>query len=209
MKLIFLGPPGAGKGTISQHIKDELEIIQISTGDLLREAVKQGSELGMKAKEYMDSGDLVPDELIIGLLKDRIEQDDCQKGFILDGFPRTLGQADALGESGVEIDKVINFNVDDELVVRRITGRRISKSTGKIYNVYPECSPNPPEGHPKEDLQQRADDNEEVVRDRLKVYYEKTAPLIDYYKEKRLFVDIDAAQELSKIVEETKKAINN
>lgn len=209
MKLIFLGPPGAGKGTISQHIKDELEIIQISTGDLLREAVKQGSELGMKAKEYMDSGDLVPDELIIGLLKDRIEQDDCQKGFILDGFPRTLGQADALGESGVEIDKVINFNVDDELVVRRITGRRISKSTGKIYNVYPECSPNPPEGHPKEDLQQRADDNEEVVRDRLKVYYEKTAPLIDYYKEKRLLVDIDAAQELSKIVEETKKAINN
>lgn len=207
MKLIFLGPPGAGKGTISQHIKEGLEIIQISTGDLLREAVKAGTELGMKAKGYMDSGDLVPDELIIGLLKDRIEQNDCQKGFILDGFPRTLGQADALREAGVEIDKVINFNVNDELVIRRITGRRISKSTGKIYNVYPECSPNPPEGHPEEDLQQRADDKEEVVRDRLKVYYEKTAPLIDYYKDKGLLIDIDAAQELEKIVEETKKAI--
>ena len=209
MKLVFLGPPGAGKGTISQQITGELEIIQISTGDLLRDAVKNGTELGMKAKEYMDSGDLVPDELIIGLLKGRIAQDDCKKGFILDGFPRTLGQADALGEAGVEIDKVINFNVNDELVIRRITGRRISKSTGKIYNVYPECSPNPPEGHPEEDLQQRADDNEVVVRDRLKVYYDKTAPLIDYYKEKGLLVDIDAAQKLSEIVEETKKAINS
>lgn len=207
MKLIFLGPPGAGKGTISQHIKEDLEIVQISTGDLLREAVKAGTELGMKAKGYMDSGDLVPDELIIGLLKDRIVQDDCQKGFILDGFPRTLGQADALGEAGVEVDKVINFNVDDELVVRRITGRRISKETGKIYNVYPECSPNPPEGHPEEDLQQRADDKESVVRDRLKVYYAKTAPLIDYYKEKGLLVDIDATQELGKIVDETKSVL--
>ena len=209
MNLIFLGPPGAGKGTISQHITEDLGIIQISTGDLLRAAVKEGTELGMKAKEYMDNGDLVPDELIIGLLKDRIAQDDCKNGFILDGFPRTLGQADAIGDAGVAIDKVVSFNVDDELVVRRITGRRMSKSTGKIYNIYPECSPNPPEGHPEEDLQHRADDVEEVVRDRLKVYYEKTAPLIDYYKEKGILVDIDATQELSKIVEETKKVIQD
>jgi adenylate kinase len=208
MKLIFLGPPGAGKGTISQMIKEELSIVQISTGDLLREAVKQGTELGMKAKEYMDKGALVPDELIIGLLKDRIGQDDCSNGFILDGFPRTIPQAKALDESGIEIDKVVNFNVDDEMVVRRITGRRISKSNGKIYNIYPDCSPNPPEGHPEEDLLQRDDDKEEVVRDRLKVYYEKTAPLTDYYKEKGNLVDIDASQKLEEIVEATKKAVS-
>jgi adenylate kinase len=208
MKLIFLGPPGAGKGTISQALTKDLGIIQISTGDLLRESVKQGTELGMKAKEFMEKGELVPDELIIELLKNRISQDDCSNGFILDGFPRTLGQADALIDAGVKIDKVINFNVDDELVVRRITGRRTSKSTGKIYNIYPDCAPNPPEGHPEEDLQQRADDTEEVVRDRLKVYYEKTAPLIDYYKEKNLLVDIDAGAALESIVEETKKAIS-
>jgi adenylate kinase len=209
MKLIFLGPPGAGKGTISQHIKEDLGIIQISTGDLLREAVKQGTELGIKAKDFMDKGELVPDELIIGLLKDRIMQDDCKNGFILDGFPRTIAQADALVENSVEVDKVINFNVDDELVIRRITGRRISKSTGKIYNVYPECSPNPPPGHPKEDLLQRDDDKEEVVKDRLKVYAEKTAPLIDYYKQKGLLVDIDATRKLEEIVAETKKSIEN
>ncbi|MBD3164789.1 adenylate kinase [Candidatus Woesearchaeota archaeon] len=209
MNLIFLGPPGAGKGTIAQNLTKDLGIVQISTGDLLRDAVKKGTDLGMKAKQYMDKGELVPDELIIGLLKDRISQDDCRNGFILDGFPRTIGQADALDDSGVKIDKVINFNADDELVVRRITGRRMSKSTGKIYNVYPDCAPNPPKGHPEEDLVQRDDDREEVVRDRLKVYYKKTSPLIDYYKEKGLLVDIDASKKLEEIVEESKRAVKD
>jgi adenylate kinase len=203
-KLIFLGPPGAGKGTIAQHVVDDLGIPQISTGDLLRAAVKEGTELGMKAKEYMDKGDLVPDELVIGMLKERIGQDDCKDGFILDGFPRTIPQAEALESSGVEIDKVVSFSVSDDLVIRRITGRRTSKSTGKIYNVYPECAPNPPEGHPEEDLLQRADDTEEVVRARLVKYREQTEPLIDFYQKKGLLADVDAAQKLDKIVDDVK-----
>jgi adenylate kinase len=208
MNLIFLGPPGAGKGTIAQSIVDDTGLIQISTGDLLREAVKEGTELGIKAKEYMDKGALVPDELVIGLLKERIVKDDCKNGFILDGFPRTIPQADVLSSSDVKIDKVVNFNVPDKLVIRRITGRRMSKSTGKIYNIYPDCAPHPPNGHPSEDLLQRADDNEEVVKKRLVQYNEQTAPLIDYYKEKKLLVDIDSTQELNKIVADVEKVIS-
>ncbi|MBW2992590.1 adenylate kinase [Candidatus Woesearchaeota archaeon] len=207
MNFIFLGPPGAGKGTIAQNIVDDLKIIQISTGDLLREAVKEGTELGLKAKEYMDKGDLVPDELIIGLLKDRISKEDCKNGFILDGFPRTIPQAEALDQSEVKIDKVINFNVNDELVIHRITGRRTSKSTGKIYNIYPDCEPNPPEGHPEEDLLQRDDDKEEVVKERLKKYRELTEPLIDFYRKKGLLVDIDGTQKLDKIVEDIRAVL--
>jgi adenylate kinase len=207
MNLIFLGPPGAGKGTIAQHIVDDLKIIQISTGDLLRGAVKAGTELGMKAKEFMDSGALVPDGLVIGLLKERIAQSDCQNGFILDGFPRTIPQAEALDESGVEIDKVINFKVPDEVVIRRITGRRTSKSTGKIYNVYPECAPNPPEGHPEEDLQQRDDDREDVVKKRLVHYKEMTEPLVGYYSTKGILADIDANRELDEIVASVRKEL--
>jgi adenylate kinase len=207
MNLIFLGPPGAGKGTIAQNIVKDLDIVQISTGDLLRGAVKEGTELGKKAKTYMDSGQLVPDELVIGLLKERIKKPDCEKGFILDGFPRTIPQAEALDSSDVKIDKVINFNVSDEKVIRRITGRRMSRSTGKIYNIYPDCAPNPPKDLPEDDLLQREDDNEEVVKKRLVQYKEQTAPLIGYYKEKGLLVDIDAEQELDKIIEDVKKAI--
>ena len=207
MNLIFLGPPGAGKGTIAQQITGDTGLLQISTGDLLRGAVKEGTELGMKAKEYMDNGQLVPDELVIGLLKDRIAKDDCKNGFILDGFPRTIPQADALGASDVKIDKVISLNVPDELVIRRITGRRMSKSTGKIYNIYPDCAPNPPADLPEDDLQQRDDDNEEVVKKRLVQYNDQTAPLIDYYKEKGLLVDIDATRHLDVIVADVKGAI--
>ena len=208
MKLIFLGPPGAGKGTVSQHIKEGLGIEQISTGDLLRAAVKEGSELGVKAKEYMDSGQLVPDELVIGLLKARIAQPDCSNGFILDGFPRTIPQAEALIEAGIEIDKVVNFKVPDELVIHRITGRRISKSTVKIYNIYPDCVPNPEEGHPEDDLLQRDDDREEVVRRRLVQYREQTEPLIGFYKEKGKLVDVKADNPLEQIVSDTKKLIS-
>jgi adenylate kinase len=207
MNLIFLGPPGAGKGTIAQHVVGDLGIVQISTGDLLRAAVKQGTELGIRAKGFMDSGKLVPDELVINLLKARISQEDCRGGFILDGFPRTVPQADALDSSGVKIDKVINFKVGDELVIHRITGRRISKSTGKIYNIYPDCNPCPPQGHPKKDLLQRDDDKEEVVRKRLVQYRQQTEPLIGYYKDRGLLVDIDASKKLDQIVAEVKKAL--
>ena len=206
-KLIFLGPPGAGKGTISQQIVSDLGIPQISTGDLLRAAVKEGSELGVKAKEYMEAGKLVPDELVIGLLKDRIAKDDCKLGFILDGFPRTIPQAEALDSAGVSIDKVVNFKVEDSLVIRRITGRRMSKSTGKIYNIYPECAPNPPKGHPEDDLIHRKDYNEETVRNRLAQYKEQTEPLIDFYEKKGLLVNVDASQKLDKIVSDVKLAI--
>ncbi len=207
MNLIFLGPPGAGKGTIAQHIVEELGIVQISTGDLLRGAVKAGTELGKKAKSYMDSGALVPDELVINLLKERIAKSDCKKGFILDGFPRTIPQAEELDASGVRIDKVINFNVPDTVVIRRITGRRTSKATGKIYNVYPECAPNPPKGHPESDLQQRDDDREEVVKKRLVHYQQMTAPLVGYYSKKKLLADIDANRPLNEIIASAKKAI--
>ena len=201
MNLIFLGPPGAGKGTIAQHIVEDLGIVQISTGDLLRGAVKAGTELGKKAKSYMDSGALVPDELVIGLLKERIAKDDCKKGFILDGFPRTIPQAEELDKSGVKIDKVLNFDVPDEMVIRRITGRRTSKSTGKIYNIYHDCAPNPPKGHPVDDLQQRDDDREDVVKKRLVHYKEMTFPLIAYYSKKGILVDIKAYKPLEVIIE--------
>ncbi|MBU0615228.1 MAG: adenylate kinase [Nanoarchaeota archaeon] len=207
MNLIFLGPPGAGKGTIAQRIVEDLGIIQISTGDLLRAAVKEGTELGLKAKEFMNSGKLVPDELVIGMLKERIKKDDCQDGFILDGFPRTIPQAEALDQTDIKIDKVVNFQVDDELVIHRITGRRTSKSTGKIFNIYKDCAPNPPEGHPEEDLLQRDDDNEEVVKKRLIQYREQTEPLISYYQDKDLLADVNAARELDQIVSDVKKAI--
>ena len=207
MKLIFLGPPGAGKGTIAQHITEDLGIPQISTGDLLRAAVKEGTELGKKAKEFMDKGELVSDEIVIGMLKERIAKDDCMKGFILDGFPRTIPQAEALDKSGVQIDKVLNFKVSDELVIHRITGRRMSKSTGKIYNIYPDCAPNPPEGHPEDDLLHRDDDREEVVRERLEQYRKLTEPLIGFYTEKGILVDIKADEPLEVIVESVKKAI--
>ena len=208
MNIIFLGPPGAGKGTIAQAITKDLGIIQISTGDLLRGAVKEGTELGLKAKEYMDQGQLVPDELVIGLLKERITKDDCQKGFILDGFPRTIPQAEALESSNVKIDKVINFKVPDKLVIHRITGRRVSKSTGKIYNIYPDCAPNPEPDHPKEDLLQRDDDTEEVVNKRLIQYREMTEPLIEFYNKKDILVDIKSDEVLESIIENTKKALN-
>lgn len=207
-KLIFLGKPGAGKGTIAQQITKDLGIIQISTGDMLRAAKAEGTELGKKAAEYMSQGALVPDELVIGLLKERIAKDDCKNGFILDGFPRTIPQAEALDQSDMEIDKVVNFQVEDALVIKRITGRRTSKSTGKIYNIYPECAPNPPEGHPEDDLQQRADDNEETVKKRLVQYNELTAPLIEFYKNKGLLVDVDASKQLPEIVADVKAAIN-
>jgi len=183
MKLILLGAPGAGKGTQAQFLTKQYEIPQISTGDMLRAAIKQGSELGKQAKAFMDAGKLVTDDLIIALVKERIAQADCANGFLLDGFPRTVPQADALAEAGVGIDAVVEIDVADEVIVERMSGRRAHLASGRTYHlVY-----NPPKVAGKddetgEDLVQRDDDKPEVVKDRLAVYHKQTAPLIQYYQ---------------------------
>ena len=206
MKLIFLGPPGAGKGTVAQKVVEDLGVLQISTGDLLRAAAKAGTELGQKAKAFMDAGELVPDELVIGLLKDRIAQDDCGNGFILDGFPRTIPQAEALDASGVAVEHVVNFQLSDEVIVRRLSGRRIHKETGKIYNVNPGGIPAPtPEI--MGDLYQRDDDQPEAISNRLVVYRDQTEPLIAYYEGKGALINIAAAQDLDDIIAELKAAL--
>jgi adenylate kinase len=183
MRLILLGGPGAGKGTQANFIKEKFQIPQISTGDMLRAAVKAGTELGKKAKEYMDSGGLVPDEVIIGLVKERIQEADCAKGFLFDGFPRTIPQADAMKDAGVAIDAVVEIDVPDEEIIKRMSGRRAHLASGRTYHVVF----NPPKEEGKDDvtgepLVQRDDDKEETVRKRLDVYHAQTEPLVDYYK---------------------------
>ena len=184
MRLILLGAPGAGKGTQAQFLTKKYNIPQISTGDMLRAAIKAGTELGKQAKAAMDAGQLVTDEIIIGLVKDRIAEDDCKNGYLLDGFPRTLPQADAVTEAGIEIDAVIEIDVPDSEIVNRMAGRRAHLASGRTYHIVY----NPPKVEDKdditgEDLVQRDDDKEEVVLDRLKVYHELTQPLIGYYKD--------------------------
>jgi len=183
MRLILLGGPGAGKGTQANLIKENYQIPQISTGDMLRAAVKAGTELGLKAKGFMDSGGLVPDEVIIGLVKERIKDADCEKGFLFDGFPRTIPQADAMKEAGVPIDAVVDINVPDAEIIKRMSGRRAHLASGRTYHIIF----NPPKEEGKDDvtgepLVQRDDDQEETVRKRLEVYHDQTEPLIDYYK---------------------------
>ncbi|MEO9946170.1 MAG: adenylate kinase [Paraglaciecola sp.] len=182
MRIILLGAPGAGKGTQAQFLMGKFGIPQISTGDMLRAAIKAGTELGLAAKKVMDEGKLVSDELIIGLVKERIAQVDCENGFLLDGFPRTIPQADAMKEAGIKVDHVIEFDVDDEVIVERMSGRRVHSGSGRVYHlVY-----NPPKVEGKddetgEDLAIRPDDQEETVRKRLGIYHEQTKPLVDYY----------------------------
>lgn len=183
MKIILLGAPGAGKGTQAQFLTKAFDIPQISTGDMLRAAIKAGSELGTLAKSFMDSGKLVTDEIIIGLVKERILEADCKNGFLLDGFPRTVPQADALKEAGVAIDAVIEIDVADSVIVERMSGRRAHLASGRTYHIVY----NPPKVEGKddetgEDLVQRDDDKAEVVLDRLRVYHEQTAPLVNYYQ---------------------------
>ena len=183
MRIILLGAPGAGKGTQAQFLTKKYNIPQISTGDMLRAAIKAGTEMGKLAKEAMDTGKLVTDEIIIGLVKDRIAEDDCKNGYLLDGFPRTLAQADAVTNAGIVIDAVIEIDVADEEIVKRMSGRRAHLASGRTYHIVF----NPPKVEGKdditgEDLVQRDDDKEEVVADRLKVYHEQTEPLIGYYK---------------------------
>ncbi|WOH38926.1 adenylate kinase [Thalassotalea fonticola] len=183
MRIILLGAPGAGKGTQAQFLMAKFGIPQISTGDMLRAAIKAGTELGKQAKQVMDAGQLVSDELIIGLVKERIAQDDCKGGFLLDGFPRTIPQADAMKENGVSVDSVIEFDVADEVIVERMGGRRVHSGSGRVYHlVY-----NPPKVAGKddetgEDLSIRPDDEESTVRKRLGIYHEQTKPLVDYYQ---------------------------
>ena len=184
MRLILLGGPGAGKGTQANFVKDNYQIPQISTGDMLRAALKEGTELGLKAKEYMDAGKLVPDDVIIGLVKERIKEPDCGKGFLFDGFPRTIPQADALKEAGVPVEAVVDIDVPDAEIIKRMSGRRVHLASGRTYHLVF----NPPKEEGKDDvtgepLIQRDDDHEDTVRKRLDVYHSQTEPLIDYYKE--------------------------
>ncbi|MGN1417124.1 MAG: adenylate kinase [Oscillospiraceae bacterium] len=184
MNLILLGAPGAGKGTQAEVISKTLGIPQISTGNILREAVKNGTECGLKAKSFMDSGALVPDDVVIGILKDRIAEDDCKNGFILDGFPRTVPQAEALEAMGVRIDKVIEIDVPDEDIKNRIGGRRVCEKCGASYHV--SFKPTKVEGICDScggNTVQRKDDAPETVIERLKTYHETTAPLVDFYKD--------------------------
>lgn len=183
MKIILLGAPGAGKGTQAQFIMQHFSIPQISTGDMLRAAVKSGSELGLKAKALMDAGQLVTDEIVIGLVKERVKQADCEKGFLLDGFPRTVPQADALREAGIEIDVVLEFDVPDSVIVDRMAGRRTHAPSGRVYHL----KYNPPKTEGLDDVTQepltiRHDDKEEIVQKRLVEYHKLTAPLIEYYQ---------------------------
>jgi adenylate kinase len=182
MRLILLGPPGAGKGTQANFIKEKFDIPQISTGDMLRAAVKAGTPLGIEAKKIMDAGQLVSDDIIIGLVKDRLTQPDCQAGYMFDGFPRTIPQADAMKQAGVAIDFVLEIDVPDEEIIARMSGRRVHPASGRTYHV----KFNPPKVAGKddltgEDLIQRDDDKEETVKKRLDVYHSQTKPLVDYY----------------------------
>jgi adenylate kinase len=206
MRIILLGAPGAGKGTQAQFLTKKYNIPQISTGDMLRAAIKAGTEMGKLAKEAMDTGKLVTDEIIIGLVKDRIAEDDCKNGYLLDGFPRTLAQADAVTSAGIQIDAVIEIDVADAEIVKRMSGRRAHLASGRTYHIVY----NPPKVEGKddetgEDLVQRDDDKEEVVLDRLKVYHEQTKPLIGYYKEQAAnnsaitYITVDGTQDIADV----------
>ena len=182
MRIILLGAPGAGKGTQAQILKDKFNIPQISTGDMLRAAIKANTKLGLEAKQFMDSGALVPDQLIIELVKERIQDSDCKQGFLLDGFPRTIPQAESMKEAAITIDMVIEIDVPDNVILDRLSGRRTHLASGRIYHIHN----NPPKIQGKddvtgEDLVQRDDDKEETILKRLNVYHSQTKPLVDYY----------------------------
>jgi len=205
VNLLIMGPPGAGKGTQAEVLARELNITNISTGDMFRAAIKEGTEMGRKAKEYMDMGELVPDSVVVGIIKDRLSQADCARGFLLDGFPRTVVQAEALEETlktmGRTLDGVINIFVPREKIVDRLTGRRICRDCGASYHV----QYNPPA---KDDvcdacggeLYQRSDDNETVVNNRLDIYESKTQPLIDYYAKRNLLKSVNGDQDIKKVL---------
>ena len=207
MQLLLMGPPGAGKGTQAVKLAEKFSIPQISTGDMFRAAVKEGTELGKKAKACMEAGTLVPDEVTVGIVRERLAKDDCKGGFILDGFPRTVEQAEALekilDELNLKLTKVLNIHVPAELLIERAIGRRICKTCGATYHV----KFNPPKFDDACDncggkLYQRADDNEDTMKKRLSVYEDSTRPLIDYYKKVGVYAEIDGRQPIEKVTED-------
>lgn len=208
MKIIFLGAPGAGKGTQAEIISEKFGIPTVSTGNIIREALKNGTEMGLKAKAYTEAGQLVPDEVVIGIIKERLVKDDCANGFILDGFPRTIPQAEALGAMGIEIDKIVSIEVPDENIMERMTGRRVCGKCGASYHlsfkkpavdgVCDSCG---------DALVQRKDDAPETVADRLKVYHDQTEPLKDYYAGLGKLEIVEGVGSVSDITERVLKAL--
>jgi adenylate kinase len=208
MKLIFLGPPGAGKGTMAVRLADHLGIPHISTGDIFRYNIKNETDLGKQVKAILDSGELVPDELTIDLVKDRLQHDDTKKGFILDGFPRTIPQAEALSEF-TELDAAINFSLSDEEIIKRLSGRRVHPGSGRTYHVIF----NPPKVEGKddvtgEDLVIRPDDEVDAIRNRLQVYKRQTQPLIEFYEKRDLLTTIDASPKPDEVFQELTSVID-
>ncbi len=218
MNIILLGPPGAGKGTQAKRIETQFNIPQISTGDMLRAAIKSGSETGIKLKKILDAGELVSDDFIMQIVKERLSQADCNNGFMLDGVPRTLGQADAFKKLGINIDFIIEITLDDNIIIKRMSGRRIHEASGRTYHI----DNNPPKVTGKddqtgEDLIQREDDKEETVKNRLNVYHAQTAPLIEYYQhfdiagtklKKPTYVKIDGNQSVDTVTKEIFQVLN-
>lgn len=209
MNIILLGAPGAGKGTQAEVITDYFKIPIISTGNIIREALKNGTEMGLKAKSFIDKGHLVPDEVVIGIVVERIKKDDCKKGFILDGFPRTIAQAEALDKLNIPIDHVIDIEVDEDIIYKRMSGRRVCEKCARVYNVNTDK-------RPREDgkcdvcagtLVQRMDDNEETVRERLKIYNEQTLPLKEYYDKKGKREIVNGSKPLAEITESVFKIL--
>ena len=204
MNLILLGAPGAGKGTQAEILCQRLHIPTISTGNMIREALKSGTEMGLKAKAFIEAGQLVPDEVVIGIVRDRLQEDDCRNGFILDGFPRTIPQAEALDRMGITIDRVVDINVPDEVITQRVSGRRVCPGCGNSYHIETK--------KPQTDgvcdrcgttLVQRKDDEPQTVQERLHVYHEQTEPLRDYYAATGKLLVVDGQQGIQEIAEQT------
>ena len=208
MNIVLLGPPGVGKGTLADNLAEKFSILKISTGDIFRDAVKQGTELGIKAKEFMDKGALVPDDIVIGIVNERLQKDDCKNGYILDGFPRTIAQAEALDKI-TRIDIVLNIQAADETIVERVSSRRLCPKCQTGFNIISlkpkqegicdNCSSN---------LIQREDDKPETVKKRLEVYHKQTAPLIEYHEKKGLLKNIDGEPSIKEVFNQTVKIIN-
>lgn len=214
MKIVLLGPPGAGKGTQAKYIAEKYGLAHISTGDIFRKNISEKTPLGIKANEYIQKGQLVPDELTVAIVQERIKEDDCKKGFLLDGFPRTLPQADALSEAlkamGTNLDHVLNIEVPEENLVARLTGRRVCPGCGGSFHVIF----NPPRrenicDHCGSELVQRADDSAETVKSRLYVYNKQTQPLIEYYSAKGLLRNIDGEQDIDKVFEDIRSILGS
>ncbi len=208
MNIIFLGAPGAGKGTQAEKVADALSIPTVSTGNIIREALSNGTEMGIKAKTYIEAGKLVPDDVVIGIIQERLAKDDCKAGFILDGFPRTIPQAEALEDMGVKIDKVIDIEVPDEAIKERMSGRRVCPKCGSTYHLVTKKPQK--EGicdRCGAELVQRKDDAPETVADRLSVYHEQTEPLKDFYNKRGTLAVVDGVGSVSEIAERVKTAL--